>query len=173
MHGAGRTDTARDLRYTPSELIDKVARTLDPAVAGHQIDLDPCAALTRRERFAAQNWTTRGLSRPWMTYSVFVNPPGSSGGVRKWAAKFAVEFKAENFSRGAFLFFNHDHSTKAFATIMRLKPVLVLLQDRWKFPDPDGTPFEVGRSQTLAFVGVASGRVFRVFDSVGYVVQHG
>jgi len=173
MHGAGRTDTARDFRYTPSALIDKIAQALSPETIILKIILDPCAALERRFQFAGRNWTTRGLSRAWAAHSVFVNPPGSNGGVGKWATKFAAEFKADNFDRGAFLFFNHDHSTKAFKTIMRLNPMQVLLCDRWKFPDPRGKLYEVGRSQTLAFVGVAYGRVLSVFKNIGYTVHGG
>lgn len=181
MHGKGKRDKARDERYTPEPIITACKQ----ALGIRQFHFDPCASEDLHFQFAAINWTKTqqrelgasddsilGFAWPKVR-SVFVNPPGTL--LEKFVEAFIVAGMHRRFQKGAFLLFNHDHSTKTFERLYWSGPSsVVLLKNRWKFPNAEGELFEVGRSQTLFLYGKRDINL-RAFafegECPGYVLQ--
>ena len=68
LYDAARNGKRRQDIRTPQWFVDAASEAL-----GGSIPLDPCATRSPRWHFAEENWSSRGLDRPWERPS-FANP---------------------------------------------------------------------------------------------------
>ena len=150
---------ATDIRYTPEYIIEPVRRLFTRGT----IDLDPCSSEQANETIKAERiFTARdnGLQREWHG-NVWLNWPGSLA--RPFAAHLRAEWEEGNVEKAAVMIFNWDHSTRWFDILSSMDPVFVLFKKRVHFPDAEGTMFEVGRSQAIAYIGVSRDDIIREY----------
>lgn len=90
-NGDGRAlEVAKYELYTPAWLADRARLTLDGV-----IDLDPASCKEAQETVRAERYfdiDVDGLIQPWVSTSVFVNPPYSRAHNQLWAQKIVLEF---------------------------------------------------------------------------------
>lgn len=134
--------------YTPAEYIDAARRVMG------EIDLDPASNPTANTIVNAKVFYTAeddGLSKEWRG-RIWMNPPYASELVRKFAAKMAYHWRANDISE-AIILVNNATETEWFRTLIDCATAVAFPHSRVKFWQPNGDLGAPLQGQALIYLG--------------------
>jgi hypothetical protein len=150
--------------YTPTRYIDAVRE-----VFYGRIELDPASSLLSNEVVRAERIYTiddDGLSQPWLTSTMFLNPPygrlngKSQAGV--WSQRLITEYKAGNV-REAVLLVNASTSESWFQPLLDFP--ICFTNHRIRFCGPDGNSNSPTKGNAFIYFGNNTARFAAIFEN--------
>jgi ParB family chromosome partitioning protein len=135
------------------------------------IELDPASSHAAQQIVQAERYYTQeddGLSVPWVSRSVWLNPPYRARLVSQFVFKLIYHYERGDI-KGAILLVNNATETKWFQAAISRAQCMCLPLGRIQFLKPDGTTGPPLQGQALIYFGPYVSVFERAFSKIGTI----